>query len=200
MAKYRRAHASWLASAATVAILVVPASARADGLIVPFVGADFGGDAGDCRGVTPCSSKQLSYGIGIGFMVGGIVGFEGELAHAPHFFGEGTARSDNYVTSLMANVLVGVPIGPVRPYVVGGVGLLHTDISRSSIGLFEKFSNNSVAFDAGGGLLALFSNHVGVRGDLRYMRTLSDIKFQQFDLNDKQLQFWRSSVGLVLHF
>ena len=181
-------------------IVMMPAAARADGLIVPFIGADFGGSAGDCSGVTPCSSRQLSYGAGIGFMVGGVVGFEGEIAHAPHFFGEGSARADNYVLTAMANVLVGVPIGPVRPYAVGGVGVLHTDINQSDIGLYQAYSNNSFAFDAGGGLLALFSNHVGLRGDLRYLRTTQAVKFSQFGFDDKQLDFWRSTIGVVFRF
>jgi hypothetical protein len=186
--------------ALALTMLMVPAAARADGLIVPFIGADFGGDAGSCAGVNPCSSRQMSYGVGIGFMVGGVVGFEGEIAHAPHFFGEGSARPDNYVFTAMANVIAGVPIGPVRPYVVGGVGVLHTDIAHSNIGLADAYANNSFAFDAGGGLLALFSTHVGVRGDLRYVRTTEDIQFTDFDLRDKQLQFWRSTIGVVLRF
>ena len=48
--------------------------------------------------------------------------------------------------------------------------------------------------------MVLFSRHVGVRGDLRYVRTLSDIEFAQFDINNKQLRFARGSVGLVLRF
>ncbi len=196
----KRAHASWVASAAFVAVLVAPAAARADGLIMPFVGADFGGDAGDCRGVTPCSSKQLTYGVGFGFMVGGVIGLEGEIAHAPHFFGEGSARADNYVLSGMVNILVGVPIGPMRPYVVGGIGVLHTDINQSTTGLYNAYSNNSFAFDVGGGLIGMFSQHVGVRGDLRYVRTLQDITFTSFEVNNKQLQFGRGSIGVVFRF
>src|SRR4051812_12996769 len=121
MANDIRAWAVGVVSA--IAILIPAAPAHADGLIIPFIGADFGGDAGDCRGVTPCSSKQLTYGVGIGFMVGGVIGFEGEIAHAPKFFGESSARGDNYLLTAMANVLVGVPIGPVRPYAVGGIGV-----------------------------------------------------------------------------
>jgi opacity protein-like surface antigen len=186
--------------AAIVALALTPRPARADGLIVPFVGADFGGDAGNCEGITPCSSSQLAYGVGIGFMVGGVVGFEGEFAYAPHFFGEGDARGDNHVLTVMANVLAGVPAGPVRPYVVGGVGVINTDISQSSIGLFNAYSNNSFALNFGGGLMILFSAHVGVRGDLRYLRTLQEVDFPQFGFDNKQLQFGRGTVGVVFRF
>ena len=166
MANGIRARASWVASAAVVAILVVPAAARADGLIMPFVGADFGGDAGDCRGVTPCWSKQLTYGVGFGFMVGGVIGLQRDRARAALLWGRGRPRG-NDVLSGMVNILVGVPIGPVRPYVVGGIGVLHTDINQSTTGLDNAVPNNSLAFDVGGGLIGMFSQHVGVRGDLR---------------------------------
>jgi opacity protein-like surface antigen len=187
-------------SVATAACLLTPLPARADGLITPFIGADFGGDAGNCEGVTPCSSKQLAYGVGLGFMVGGVVGFEGEFAYAPHFFGEGGARADNHLLTVMANVIAGVPLGPVRPYVVGGVGVINTDISQSTVGLYNAYTNNSFAVNFGGGLMILFSTHVGVRGDLRYLRTLQNIEFPQFGFDNKSLQFGRGSFGVVLRF
>lgn len=105
-----------LAAILTASMLLLAAPpARADGLIIPFIGADFGGDAANCRQIVPCTSKQLSYGLGVSFMVGGVVGFEGEIADAPHFFGESTGRGDNHVLSVMGNMLVGIPIKAFRP-------------------------------------------------------------------------------------
>jgi outer membrane protein with beta-barrel domain len=190
----------WILSMAAMFVWLTSSPARADGLIVPFVGADFGGDAGSCEGITPCESKQLTWGIGVSFMVGGVIGFEGEFAHAPRFFGEGSARADNYVMTFMGNVLVGVPLGPVRPYAVGGLGVIHTDINESSVGAYNAFSNNSLGMSVGGGLIGLFSQHVGLRGDLRYLRTLEDITFPSFQLESKSLDFWRGSIGMVLRF
>jgi len=182
--------------------LATATRARADGLIVPFFGANFGGDAADCAEAVPCSRSPLTYGLGLGFMVGGVVGLEGEIAHAPHFFGEAAERGDNYVLTAMANVLVGIPIKAVRPYAVGGIGLVHTDISKSSSGLYDALSDNRLALEVGGGLIGMFSQYVGIRGDLRYVRTLEEIHFPatQFDLNDRHLEFWRGSVGVVFRF
>lgn len=185
---------------AVVATALMPAPARADGLITPFFGANFGGDAGDCSSAAPCSTDQLSYGLGIGFMVGGVVGFEGEIAYAPHFFGKSSERGDNEVFTAMGTVLVGIPLKAVRPYVTGGLGLVHTNVSQSSIGLYDAYSNNSFAFEAGGGLIGMFSEHVGVRGDVRYTRTLQDLNFTAFELENKQLQFWRGAFGVVFRF
>jgi opacity protein-like surface antigen len=184
----------------TALLLVAPLPARADGLITPFIGSDFGGDAGNCAELLPCDSSQLSYGVGLGFMVGGVVGFEGEFAYAPHFFGDVSGRPDNSLTTVLANVIAGVPIGAVRPYVVGGIGVIHTNVSELNLSVANALSNNSVALDVGGGLMILFSAHVGVRGDLRYLRTLSDIKFSELGLTDKQLQWARGSFGVVFRF
>jgi hypothetical protein len=48
----------------------------------------------------------------------------------------------------------------------------------------------------------MFSQHVGARGDLRYLRTLQDLEFSDthFDLNNKALEFWRGSLGVVFRF
>jgi opacity protein-like surface antigen len=178
-----------------------PASARADGLIMPFFGYDFGGDAGDCPTVSlSCSSKQWGWGIGIGFMAGGVVGFEGEFAMAPDFYGNSPDRGDNYVMTVMGNVIAGVPLGPMRPYAALGFGVLHSDVSRSPIGAYNAFTNNSFSMNVGGGLMALFARHVGVRGDLRYVRTLQDVTFPALELESKDVEFWRGSIGLVLRF
>jgi Outer membrane protein beta-barrel domain len=185
---------------AVCALLVLPVPARADGLITPFIGSDFGGDAGNCAELVPCDSSQLTYGLGIGFMAGGVVGFEGEFAYAPHFFGDVSGRPDNSLLTVLANVIAGVPIGPVRPYVVGGIGVIHTNVSELNLGVANALSNNSVALDAGGGVMILFSAHVGVRGDLRYLRTLSDVRFSDLGLTDKQLQWARGSFGVVFRF
>jgi opacity protein-like surface antigen len=185
------------ASIATLSLLIVPAHAHADGLLVPFIGSDFGGDAGQCNGLTDCSTKQLTYGLSFGFMAGGVFGFETEIAHAPHFFGDAPTGS-NYVFTGMVNLLVGIPIGPVRPYFAGGVGVIHTDVSASST--FAGFGDNSFGFNTGGGLYGFFSQHVGLRGDIRYVRTLQNINFPQFGIGSRNVDFWRGSLGVAFRF
>jgi opacity protein-like surface antigen len=198
--RHMKQHVAFLALIAAVT-LSVPASARADGLITPFVGSDFGGDAGNCAELVPCSTNQLAYGLGLGFMVGGVIGFEGEFAYAPHFFGDvNSSRSDNSLLTMMGDVIAGIPIKAVRPYAVGGLGLLHTNVSQSLSNVTQTLNNNSLAFDAGGGLMILFSSHVGVRGDLRYVRTLSDVKLSELGLANRQLQWGRGYLGVVFRF
>src|SRR5262245_47021649 len=150
-------------------LLTTSATARADGLFTPFWGWDFGGDAGDCRSLTPCEPKQTTFGASLAVRVGGSFGLEGDFGYAPNCFGEGNALSDNHVLTVMGNVLVGAPIGPVRPYAVGGIGVLHTDINASTVGLYNAFTNNAIAFDVGGGTMAYFSDRYCVGADPRYV-------------------------------
>ena len=57
---------------------------------------------------------------------------------SPSFFGTKSDFGNNTVMDLMGNVIVGVPIGGthgagVRPYVVGGVGLIRTQIDGGTV-------------------------------------------------------------------
>ena len=76
-------------------------------------------------------------------MGGGIVGFEIEGTYTPDFFGD--TPGDNNVTTLMGNLLLGVPIGDsARIYATGGAGLMKFrvqdvdeffDIDRNDFGI-----------------------------------------------------------------
>ena len=47
-----------------------------------------------------------------------------------------------------------------------------------------------------------FSNHFGLRGDLRYFRTFNSVDFGPIDvtLGQRHINFARASAGLVLRF
>jgi hypothetical protein len=63
---------------ATLALVTLPASARADWLFTPNIGTTFGG-AADGR-------EHLTYGASIGWMGAGIVGWEADFQFTPEFF------------------------------------------------------------------------------------------------------------------
>ena len=75
------------------------------------------------------------------------------------------------------------------PITLGGGGTIATVSS----------SNNDFGWNAGAGLMGYFSDHVGLRGDVRYLRTLqnnSNGAAISFDPGD--FHFWRASIGIVL--
>jgi opacity protein-like surface antigen len=180
------------------ALLAVPQRAHAQGYFVPNIGYDFGGSAGDCPSIlTDCNSKKVSYGVTFGGLVGGIFGFEEDIAFAPDFFGSGGPFGSNSVLTAMTNLVIAIPAGPVRPYVTGGVGLVRTRLDLLTSATVANLTNNGFGYNFGGGVMVLLPHHLGVRGELRYIRSASDIA--GIALSSNNVNFARLSVGLVLH-
>lgn len=179
-------------------LTVTSASAWADGVIVPFIGYNFGGDSGSrCVSLTDCKEKRTNFGVSFASM-GPAFGLEEDISYAKNFFGE-TPGTANSVLSLMTNLLIGPGVGPVRPYVLGGVGLIrpHVEsVAGSLTGLTT--GKNAIGYDMGAGVIFLFGGHVGIRGDLRRFRTLQKINLLIFE--GQKLDFWRASAGLALAF
>ena len=176
----------------TVVAIGAPREARADGFVNPWAGVNFGSKIEDGRG---------GFGVNAGAMGGGIIGGEVDFGFSPSFFGTKNDFGNNTVIDLMGNVIVGVPIGGqtgggFRPYVTAGMGLIRTQIDGGT--LFQPNSaDNNLGFNVGAGFMGYFNDHVGVRGDLRYLRTLTgDVINESLDLGG--FHFWRLSAGLVL--
>jgi len=179
--------------------LLVPAAARADGFITPSIGGNFGGDAGSCASATDCSSKHLTYGIAAGYMGGGVFGVEEQVSYAPNFFGRAPAFGDNSVLIAMTNIIVGAPLGPVRPYVSGGIGIIRIAANLAPAGLLT-LDNTSLGYDLGGGVMGFFTSHVGLQGDYHYIRSTKNVTIGGFSLADTQLNFSRGTLGVVFRF
>ena len=84
-----------------------PAAARADGLFIPFIGWNFGGDAGSELSDAVDASRFV-YGVSAGWMGAGVIGFEGDFGYSPDFFGKSDGGNTRVLTAL-GNVIVGVP-------------------------------------------------------------------------------------------
>ena len=184
---------------ASLLLIFASTSARAEGFITPFVGFNFGGDSNNCANLTSCEKKRTNFGVALGSM-GTVFGFEEDFSYAKHFFGENPVNgTDNSVFSMMSNLLVGVGVGPVRPYVVGGFGLIRPHVSslKGAVTTFDA-NKNAFGYDIGGGVTGMVGSHVGIRGDLRLFRTMQDIDLLIF--TGQKLEFWRASVGVALMF
>jgi opacity protein-like surface antigen len=55
----------------------------------------------------------------------------------------------------------------VRPYGTIGLGLIRSQITGGPNGIV-KFTDNELGMNAGAGVMGFVSDHVGVRGDVRY--------------------------------
>jgi opacity protein-like surface antigen len=180
-----------------IAFILVPAmSARAQGFISPLAGFNFGGDSG-CPEITDCEEKRLNAGVTLG-VLGSVFGFEEEFAYANNFFGEVPGVSSSVLT-VMTNALFVPDIGPVRPYVVAGVGLIKTEIELTPESLLTS-DNNHFGWNLGGGVMVFFGEHVGIRGDIRYFHAFQDLELLGFELADAKLDFGRAAGALVFKF
>ena len=183
-------------------LALTPAGARADGLIIPFGGINFAGDVGESFG-DAADAGRFGWGVSFAWMGGGVFGVEGDVGFNPDFYGKNDAGGSS-VLSLMANLLLGVPFGGqegfgVRPYGVVGVGVLNSDLE--SFDELAGFDNNEAAWNVGGGVMIFFGAHAGIRGDLRYFRTVGAVDFGPLETSDSDaVDYGRGSLGFVFRF
>jgi opacity protein-like surface antigen len=181
-------------------VLALPAQARADWFLTPYIGANTGGSAGDVG----TNDANLNVGGSLGYMGAGILGFEIDFGYSPNFFADNVGNFyDGNVTSLMTNLIIGVPIGGqgagVRPYVSGGVGLLRARVD--DVDDFFDINTNSFGMNAGAGAMVFLRDNVGLRGDLRYFRNFEDEGVgNDIDLRLGRFDFWRASLGVAFRF
>jgi len=173
-------------------------NAHAQGFISPLIGYDYGGDSG-CPQLTGCEDKHLNIGVSFG-AIGSVFGFEAELADARNFFGEAPNQESSVIT-LMGNLMLIPALGPLHPYAVGGIGLIKTNVDFTVANLVAT-DNNALGWDLGGGAIVFFSEHVGVRGDVRHFHSFekSTIPVVGSLFEDEHLNFGRASGALVFRF
>ena len=183
-----------LAALALSLFSVVPA--RADILIVPYLGQSWSGVINDAGAGYP-----TTYGARLEWFGNTIVGVGVDVARTPDFLGDAQGRvGGSTLSTVMANVIVGGPLPErrgFRPYLSGGVGVLNYDVTRTS-GL--QASKTDFGYNIGAGASVLFSRHVGVEMDFRYVRNTDDFTLGGLDFEENILEFARWSAGLVIRF
>jgi len=197
---------------ALMVFVAAPAKASADWLFTPFFGMNWGGTAEftDFGGDFEDEFEQkMNFGASLSWMGAGAFGFEVDFGYSPNFFQNTTGDDDfefgdSNVTTLMANLKVGVPFGGqtgggIRPYASGGLGLIKSRIDDPD-DLFE-LNSTDWGFNVGGGVTGFFTDNFGLQGDVRYFRSLQDNEpDDEFDLALGSFNFWRGTVGLVFRF
>jgi hypothetical protein len=124
----------------------------------------------------------------------GIIGGEFDFSWTPELVSATEFHNNVREANMTGNLIVGIPIGgthgaSVRPYVVGGVGLLRATEKESDF--LDRVHSNDFVWDAGGGIMGTFSTHFGLRGDLRYFQSTN---------SPNNYKFWRGTGGLVIKF
>lgn len=182
-----------LAGLVLSALLGTSSPTAADVLLTPFLGVSFGGDT---------DGQHVTYGGSVAWMGAGVFGVELDGAFAPDLLDDGgTAGPETNAATLMANLIVGAPMGTpgVRPYASGGVGLIRTSV-RDADGLFDV-DDNSFGVNIGAGVMGFVRENLGLRGDIRYFRNLQDgDASDDIDLDLGGFDFWRATFGVTFRF
>ena len=178
-----------------VGIVGFPAPAAAQRFWVsPFVGTTNGNDL---------THSNAGMGISAGATVfKKWIGVEGEFYNAQLFFKDNGFLTNRALKTGMGNVVVGVPyIKSERFGVYGTAGLGVIRPHLEEVGGFAKVDTNKSGYNVGGGVIGNLSKNIGIRGDVRYFRTMKkDEAANAFGIDFGSFHFWRSSVGLVLRF
>jgi hypothetical protein len=185
----------WLAS---------PGTARADQLVIPHVGAVFGGTTTLIDLDRGAGSKSFTFGASAAWLSQKVFGVEADVAHTPHFFGSGNRSLilASSVTTATGNLIIAVPASvtreSLRPYLLAGVGLMHAS-SNDVVGIFS-FDSNLWGLSLGGGAIGMLTPRSGVRFDLRQFRSLSPDDTASTTSGRARLSFWRATAGVVFKY
>jgi hypothetical protein len=177
-------------------ILGIAAPARAQGFISATYGYNFGGVSG-CPELASCTDKQRTLAVSAG-KFGTIFSAESEIAYTPTFFGEAPGLSSNVLT-VMGNVMLAPKAGPFRPYLTAGTGIMRTRFKLSAATLLTT-NDTSLGYNVGGGAFVFFSDHFGLRGDVRYFHSFPDVTILGITLAHDKLNYSRISGALVVAF
>lgn len=182
-----------------VVLAGAPAPASADILLTPFAGVSFVDEG----------TKSLTYGVNLS--LGGLLGIEGELSQTPlgdDGLAAGVLDIDAHATTFMVNAVARFPAGPVQPYATAGVGVIRAsgDVSVSYVGEVLSMSGRTLGVNYGGGVYVFPSRSIGIRGDIRYFRTIGDLTLEDADevvgiaVPVRDFDFWRVTGGVTFRF
>ena len=134
----------------------------------------------------------------------GPFGVEGLFLCVPHFFesDEASAVTSSNTYSLMGNVVLTTPLKwneyGLRPYVSGGLGLMHVAQQPRIANMFP-INENFLGYNVGGGATGFITDRTGLRFDLRYYSSLTRSEGSP-SFGAVRLRYWTGAVGVVLRY
>jgi hypothetical protein len=199
---------------AGLCLLAAPRAASAEWHITPMIGVTFAGRTTlvDVQG--GAEKTHVNVGGAVTLLGAGIIGAEAIGVFTPGFFEAERSRlatdtlppaiESSRTIALMGNAVLTVPRRWteyfLRPYVSGGLGLLHAR-EVQAIDALTPLNANLAGFNLGGGAVGFLSQHTGVRFDLRYYGTLHGTVRDAADTISTgpiRLHYLTASIGVVI--
>ena len=199
----RRGRAGAMALAGLI-LMAAPVRA-ADRQIRPFIGATFGGGTTLVDPEGAVGKPNLAIGAS-GVFLGELFGAEVDAFDAPGFFetGDKDLVHVSRVFTVTGNVIVAAPHRLteywLRPYVVGGAGLMRVKTTTS----FSVFDVSAVlpTVDVGVGAVAFVTNRAGVCWEVRRFQSVGGSSDTSGGLSfgERHLSFWRATIAVVIRY
>lgn len=183
-----------------------PATAGADWLITPYIGRTFGGETTFLVFEQGAGlQRKTTVGGAVALLSDALLGVEAEVGHTAGFFKRGDRRGlilSSRVTTVTGSVMLAVPVTvtreSLRPYLVGGVGLMQAR-STDIVGFFP-LDKNLLAVNIGGGAIGVVSERTGFRFDVRHFKAATGDNGPFPRPGVSSLSFWRASVGVTIRY
>src|SRR5688572_14765779 len=157
-------------------------TAQAEWQFTPMVGFTMFGNTSLLDLEKSSGDRHWHLGGSVAFLGGGLLGAEVITLWTPGFFDKSNPAVDLVKSSrtavLMGNVVLTAPRRwteySLRPYVSGGLGLMHasTTEKQPGAGIFP-IDVNVAGFNIGAGAVGFLSQRTGLRFDVRYHSTLN---------------------------
>jgi opacity protein-like surface antigen len=163
-------------------------SSTLSGFATGFIGRGDGGADVTESGWAPGASMAIAAENGVGTEI--------DLWQLRDF--DPSRFAESRVTAFLLNV-IGIwtdPTAMVRPYVVGGVGILRSRVCAVSCA--QQVSSTALGLDAGAGTFVMWNETVGARADFRYIRYLQRQDVLPLDNDAGYFSFWRTSIGVTV--
>lgn len=189
--------------------VAAPAPAGADWLLTGSLGRTFGGRTTHFDPEGGAAASQVIYTASATWLSDGVLGIEADLGYSPRFFERdnraGLVTGSN-VTTVTGSLVLAVPLRvtreSLRPYLVGGAGLIHSG-SADVLNLapeLDRQDRDVLGLALGGGAIGLITPDAGIRFELRHVRSVFRGQNPLTGEPGTQLRFWRATVGVTLRF
>jgi opacity protein-like surface antigen len=152
------------------------------GLLSGHIGIAANGDVRDATAMPGASLAVLdANGLGV----------ELDVSHAGDF--DDSQFVDSSITTVMLNFVAAYPHDRIRPFLIAGGGVLRV---RAAPDGGSAAGKTDAAWNAGGGVLYMFSEAFALRADVRYFRHAGRQEAFPLGGNDR-LEFVRTSFGVT---